>query len=310
MVKQYLDPFFDNSTSCTADFAVALILGRRNFNGFYPQYKVEGDSSDLDAIDVAYEHFLEWLDTSIFEILGEEALGIEAEKDDAIEVKVAINADDQGDKQRRVALVQKTIDDCKRRLDESKDTLFLARSYLRDIHDELANKVNPLLREDTAATQRRGGEVCITIASLERWLAQKYQNVLPTQTASPLVPTEPSEPLLDKKGGMSATKTKGFLATFGLLLEAFVDCKGPQFKLNSGTELNLQEIAKHLSERSLPSARKDHYLAKQSVSVIEDRIKVTRQTKMSAVSEGQVFEVIEASTKELNEARANAIKPK
>jgi hypothetical protein len=169
MIAQYQEPFVDRSTSCTTDFAVALMLGRRNFDGAYPTYKVEEDPINPMGYEVAHDRFLDFLDTSVFEILEGEQLDIEMKKQLAIEAKADIKADGQGDKEQRISPLQKTIDECRQQLVENEKAVSLARKYLRDIDDELADKVNSALREDTTATQKNGGVIYITLASLDRW---------------------------------------------------------------------------------------------------------------------------------------------
>lgn len=384
MVTQYLDPFFDPNTSCTMEFAVALMLGRRRFDGYYPHYQVEEDPNDPYSFEVAYDHFLEWLDTSIIQILEDEALEIGMIKDDAIDAKADIKADDQGEKEQRIAPVQQIIDDCKQRLVENHNTVLLARKYLRDIDDELANTQDPMLRLDQELTKKTGYPR-ITIASLERWFKKTYpaatantSSTPPAPPAPPATPALPAESLLDIEGGMSLTSTKSFLVTFGILLEAFLERTVPQFMPPGGTEVNLLTVAEFLSERSLPSANpalpaeplldnkkgmspastksflatfrilleafldrsgplyksdcgtdvklqtvakflsehsfqpasKLRYLRAQSVSVIEERIKAARMIEIGEVPVGPVLEAIEASTAALSKARATAIKPK
>ena len=242
MVTQYLDPFFDQSTSCTADFAVALMLGRRNFDGYYPNYQVEEDPDDPYGAEAAYEHFLEWLDTSIFQILEDEALAIEMKKEEAIEAKGDIKADALGDKQQRIAPVQQIIDDCKQKLAENMDTVFLARKYLRDIDDELANKVNPLLREDTAATQRRGGVICITLASLERWIEKSFpKDFLSTRkfVATPVVAAlyDPEDDQCNEKGLMNRRGRASLHMTLGVLVDMYTKlAKEASDRLDKGTD--------------------------------------------------------------------------
>ena len=175
MEQQYLDPFEDKRRSCPVDFAVALILGRRRFDGKYLEYKVKAppyipataqpkrkaarrlkknsknspkttslDSINPNYIEEAYEYFLEWLDQPILQILQEEGDDIRMSMDAAIETKADIRAAFPGDKDFAIYFMQHIIDDCKTMLLEHNETAELARKYLRQIDDELANNVDPV----------------------------------------------------------------------------------------------------------------------------------------------------------------------
>ena len=227
------EPFVDTRNSCTADFAVALMLGRRAFDGHYPDYKASEDSQNPEdpyADVVAHEDFLEFLDTSIFEILAEERDTIALEKEDAIDAKADIAKDGKRDKKSRIEALQQTIDACNRKLVESTNTEVLARKYLRDIADELANKVNPMLREDT--TQTHG--VHITLASLERWIDKAYpkefrsalkQGLAPPVAATPVgeVPYDLKEDQLDAKGRMNKQGRDSLYLTLGVLIHRYFE---------------------------------------------------------------------------------------
>ena len=229
------EPFIDTRNSCTADFAVALMLGRRAFDGYYPDYKASEASKNPrnpNGDVVAHEYFLEFLDTSIFEILAEERDTVEMEKEDAIDAKAEIAKDGKRNKEQRIEGLQRTIDACNVKLVESANTEVLARKYLRAIADELANKVNPLLREDTTATQKHGGVVHITLASLERWIDKAYpkefrsalkQGLAPPVAAAPVVevPYDPKDDQLDEKGRMNKRGRDSLYLTVGVLIDLY-----------------------------------------------------------------------------------------
>ena len=231
------EPFIDTRNSCTADFAVALMLGRRAFDGYYPDYKASEASKNPrnpNGDVVAHEYFLEFLDTSIFEILAEERDTVEMEKEDAIDAKAEIAKDGKRNKEQRIEGLQRTIDACNLKLVESANTEVLARKYLRAIADELANKVNPLLREDTTATQKHGGVVHITLASLERWIDKAYpkefrsalkQGLAPPATATPVVevPYDLNDDQLDKRGRMNKQGRDSVYLTLGVLIQRYFE---------------------------------------------------------------------------------------
>lgn len=204
MAHYYSEKFTDQRTSCTRDFAVALLLGRRYFDQVYPNHNPLGDPEE------AHEQFMEWLDTSVFEEISDDLLGIAAELEDAKA---------EGD--------QKKIDACKAKLMACENTEAQARRYLRDIDDELANQVEPQLRVDQAATELLG-QTQITLASLERWAEKKYGKgilkALPVGGTSEIEePCDSESNQRDDKGPVTAKGLDSLYLTFGILIHRFVD---------------------------------------------------------------------------------------
>jgi hypothetical protein len=294
MASYYQDILIDLRTSCTKSEAVAIMLGIRTFDPIYQNRNDEADRSEV------YEHFMEWLDISIFEHLQDERTSALSDLEDA-------RNDEKKD--------QGKIGGCRSKILACDERIRQAKQYLCDIDDELAKGSESKLRLDKNATAEFKRPY-ITFSSLKKWSESREGNPEPEiaqsfrQPAPPANPALPREPLLDDKGRMSAASAKSFLATFGVLLEAFLDRAGPQFKSESGTDFKMDAVAEHLSKRSLPGAREGHFLEKQSVSSVEERLKAVKRAELVEVPRDQVMEVIEASTVPLNDARAKARSPR
>lgn len=255
MDEYYRDILIDQRTSCTRDEGTAILLGRRSLDPIYRDFNPGGDPDEV------HEQFMEWLDISIFGELVDERDGLLSELDDVLEE----NSKDK-------------IDACRERIVRFDETIRRAKLILCDIDDELAKGTASQLRKDQAATEK-SGHTHITLSSLSAWAKTRDYSTAavepsPTQDA-PSARNGPGseEPLLNAKGGMTATATKGLLVTFAVLLEDYLKVTGKKYIAESGTALNEEALAKHLSQMSLPGARQDHFLKGQSVSTIETRIK-------------------------------------
>lgn len=278
MTKYYRNILIDQRTSCTTDQATAILLGRRSWDPIYHDQNPDADPEEV------HEQFMEWLDISIFEDLMDERDGYLIALDDAL-----------GDEENKRNEVQVAL--CRERIVQCDDTIRRAKLILCDIDDELAKGAQSRLRKNQAATDK-SGQVHLTLSSLKEWA--KDQNYLamaievsPVQIAPPARNgSEIDEPLLNSKGAMTAKSASSFLITFRVLLEAFLEKAGPQYKSESGSDMNKEAVATLISKMSEPGARRDKYFPGQSVSSIEARFK----------------EVIKASTSALDIARAKAVK--
>lgn len=274
MTKYYRNILIDQGTSCTADQAVALLLGRRSWDPIYHDKNPDADPTEV------HEQFMEWLDVSIFEDLMEERDGLLMELDDALEGKNAGK-----------------ITACRERIVKCDDTIRRAKMILCDIDDELAKGAESRLRKNQAATDK-SGQVNLTLSSLKEWAEDRNYlataiEVSPVQDAPPAQnDPEIDEPLLNSKGGMTAKSTRSFLATFAVLLEQFVERTGKEYVSESGTGIKEQKIIELLSQKSRPGAYKGHFIDDQSITSIKLRI----------------AKVIDASSGAIIKARAKASK--
>ena len=217
MYGHYPEYFDDRRTSCSRDFAVGLLLGRRRFDGRY------SSPNPALAPEESFELLLELLDCSIFEELDDDLIDIEAELDDAKDAlstqKGTVKKSAKGAKRAKSQVVsvalptetevlQQKIDDYKRKRLECENTIALARKYLRQIDDALADKVNPILREDDEATSKHGGDKHITLTSLELWIDKTFPKGFRSDLergASPVIedPYDPADDQCDVNGLMN-----------------------------------------------------------------------------------------------------------
>lgn len=275
MTNYYRSILIDQRTSCTRDEAAAILLGRRTFD---PIYQNLNDDADPEEVHL---EFMDWLNLSIFSDLIDERERIQMELDDALEL-------DEKDKNK--------IGVAKVRIMQCDTTIRKAKQALCDIDDELAKGSDSQLRLDKDATEKLN-KPCITLSSLKAW-AEKRPKPNESEYASHIQPVPPENkslpegPLLDAKGGMSQTTTKNFLVTFDVLVQAFLDVTGGEFRGEGGIGMNAQKLAKHLSSRSWTGASSGKILGGQTVNTLEARFKVA-----SAVSEKLIQEMIDASQK-------------
>ncbi len=266
MAAYFRDILIDPRTSCTRDEAVAIILGRRTFDPIYRDLNPGDDPEEVQ------ERFMEWLDLSVFETLMDERDGILMEMDDALEEPRN----------------QKVIDDCKARISDCDEVIRRAKRIFCDIDDEIAKGPQGLLRLDLAATEKTG-QPQITLSSIRAWKEKHDYKATTidtnrTQDAPPeRTSTGGDEPLLNAKGGMSPTMTRGFLVTFAVLIEELINASGNKFLAESGNTVNLQALAEHLNKMSMPGARKGHFLKGQAVSTNELRINAAIQAAADAL---------------------------
>jgi hypothetical protein len=254
MAKYHHDILVDPRTSCTKDEAAAILLGLRSLD---PIYQNPNPQADPDEVR---EQFMDWLNTSIFEVLIEERDGFQSDLVDAQEEN---NPDE--------------IAACKERIVHCDDTIRRAKLILCDIDHELEKGNRSTLKKDKAASEE-SGQVHITLTSLKAWAAGrdyllKPLNVTQAQ-AVPAIPSsdESDEPLLNSEGGMNQRNAKGFLITFAVLLEQFVARTGNQFISEGGEGVNKQPLIQFLCDKSLGMDAKGHFLDGQSVASIKKRI--------------------------------------
>ncbi len=244
----------DPRTSCSRDEATAILLGRRFYDPIYPDHNPEGDPTEVQ------EQFMEWLDLSVFEQLIDERDRILMELDNATKAK---------DKERIAA--------CDARIVGCDETIRRAKLILCDIDDELAKGQESALRIDHNASEE-AGQVQITLSSLKAWsVGRDYQSVaVDASLVQPAPPAqdnvEEDEPLLNAKGGMSPTSARSFLVTFAVLLEQYQKTLSPLRKSDTGSGINVKQVAFLLQNNSLPGARAKHFLKGQKESSIEARI--------------------------------------
>lgn len=237
MSGHYPEFFDDRRTSCSRDFAVGLLLGRRRFDGHY-----RNPNPALDP-GKSFELLLDLLDRSIFEELDDELIDIEAELEDAKDAfaahqgtvkKSAKSAKSAKSKPASTALPQEAeslkqeIDDWKRKRLECESTIALARDYLRRIDDALADKVNPILRADAEATSKHGGDKHITFTSLELWIDKTFPKGFRQKLesgASPVIedPYDPADDQCSVKGLMNRKGRESLYLTFGALMHLYVE---------------------------------------------------------------------------------------
>lgn len=237
MSGHYPEYFDDRRTSCSRDFAVGLLLGRRRFDGKYP------NPNPALAPDESFELLLDLLDRSIFEELDDDLIDIEAELEDAKDAfaahqgtakKSAKSAKSAKAKPASVALPQEAeslkqkIDDCKRERLECESMIALAGKYLRQIDDALADKVKPMLREDTEATLRHGGDKHITFTSLELWIDKTFPKGFRSDLergASPGIedPYDPADDQCNENKMMNERGRDSLYLTLGVLIHLYTE---------------------------------------------------------------------------------------
>lgn len=281
MTNYHRNILIDTRTSCSKDEAVAILLGRRTDDPIY------GDlSEDCDPVE-RQEHFMDWLDLSIFEELVDE-------RDDILwELEHATENHDLA-----------TIEACQKRIVQCDNTIRRAKLILCGIDDELAKGAASELRAittqdpETSATQ-------ITMSSLSAWSKDKTFVTAPLD-AAPMQPVPPAphvdaddEPLLTAKGGMTPKSAKSFLVTFYILLEQFVAVTKKDYVDESGTGMNKQAIIDLLWEKSLPDARHGHFLPDQSIASIKKRLAkvIEESASLTALQRAKALRSKTASTK-------------
>lgn len=180
MATYFYDIIIDQSTSCTRDKAVAMLLGLRSWD---PKYH---DPNSEDAPSEVFEHFEEGDDISVFEHLADEHDSALAELADAIKEEPPS---------------QVKIDACNGRIVRCVETIRSAKWALCEIDDELAKGSDSKLRIDKDATANYK-TTYITLSSLKDWSdANRKQRAEIAgsflQSAPPANPSLPSEPLLE-----------------------------------------------------------------------------------------------------------------
>ncbi len=244
----------DPRTSCSRDEATAILLGRRFYDPIYPDHNPEGDPTEVQ------EQFMEWLDLSVFEQLIDERDRILMELDNATEA-----GDTEG------------IAACEARIVGCDETIRRAKLILCDMDDELAKGGQSKLRVDQALSVEVG-QVKITLSSLKAWAEDRdYKSVaVDASLVQPAPPAqdnvEKDEPLLNAKGGMGAASTRSFMVTFAVLLEQYQKTLTPLRKTDTGSGINVKQVALLLQNNSLPGARAKHFLKGQKESSVEIRI--------------------------------------
>lgn len=247
--------FYDLSTSVNVDVAIGILIGLRTVD------PIRHSSDPEDDPDAAKQKYLDGLDISIFDHIGDMRIDAQNDVDDAIEEK---NHQKRAEGKDRI-----------RRCDE---LTRLAHRYLSDINAELAKGDGSMLIVDLAATGASNNRH-IEISSLNKWAAhQGYPKPVlgEFQSQQSQVNLEKedtdAEEMPDADGGMSPTAARSFLVTFAILLEQFVERSGNQFKSEGGNEINKKTVAELINKHSNTGARKGNFRRGQSVSSIEARI--------------------------------------
>lgn len=234
MSGHYPEYFDDRRTSCSIDFAVGLLLGKRRFDGHYR------NPNPALAPDEAFELLLELLDRSIFEELDDDLCDIENELEDAKDAVAAhqgiVNKNTKGKRSKSVSAaltqeaqsLQQKVDDCKQKRVECKNASALATRYLRQICDALANKVDPILREDTQATLTHGGGQYVTLTSLESWIDKTFPKGFREELergASPVIEElyDPAEDQRNEKGQLTKKGLDSLYLSFGILMNLYTE---------------------------------------------------------------------------------------
>jgi hypothetical protein len=232
----------------------------------------------LDGIPEKEMPFLHTLEVPLKNLLMEMREVAQSKLAEAFDVD-----DQQGTNESRIAL-----SDADDNVEKINQKIYLAAEYFCAIDDELARGVDSELRIDRSANDDPSNPQ-ITLKSLDAWAKGRgyplqimgvyHEHAGQHEQAK----DEIEEPLLNAKGGMTPTMAKSFLVTFAIVLEEFVKKMGTQFKSESGTGMNMEEIAKYLSKLSLPGARSGHFLKSQSISSIEARMKEVLNASSDAI---------------------------
>lgn len=220
----YIDP----RTSCTKDEAIAKLLGwmRGDIRHKYIEMTLEGVPAESLTHMPSFEG-------SIWDFL------IGQREDAQFALKTALDEYAENDIERlaeKISGLEKTI--------------IKAKSYQRDIDDELARGIESLLKVDQSESTASGA-VHISLNSLNNWAVKKYG--ISIHDTSSLQAEEPEYPVdvRNEKGGLTKTSANSLFFTFGALIKAFIETN-PDYASDNGTKPNVLVLAQHLTMYTTP----------------------------------------------------------
>lgn len=250
MIKPDEATIIEPLTSCTVDVAIAKLLGWMQGDIRHQYIPLELDGVSEEALK--HMHSFE---VSIWRFLTEQREAAQWVYKKAVEDKETKRRTNQ--KKQKIARVEEIVT--------------RAKSYQRDIDDELRKGRESVLEVDKSASDS-SGLIHIVLASLDKWALEKYGiSVLDFSKSKVLTVDEPEYPadVRTDKGGLTKTSTNSLFLTFGILINAFVESNPDLSKDESKPIVSV--LAEYLSERAKePGKRKPIY--GQSAERITDRI--------------------------------------
>lgn len=277
--------YIDTRTSCTKDEAIAKLLGWMQGDIRHQYILITLDGVPADAL--AHMHSFEG---SIWDFLTDQRKDAQMAYSDAFEANAA--EDDLYKKEQNIVRVQETI--------------IKAKSYQRDIDDELAKGGQSTLKIDEPQSTS-AGVTHISLTTLDSWAMKKYGiSVLdfskskllekgiddtPAGHAPVLKPADPV-PVVevdiddsDVKDGLKKTVANNLYITFSLLLDDFISSHGNLYCHPDGRP-NVANVVKYIQDLAAKATEASKGKAKlpgQGTRTLQTHITKATATKREAL---------------------------
>ena len=259
MINPEDDIYIEPRTSCTKDEAIAKLLGwmqgdiRRKFTNL-----------SFDGITEESLQHMHTLEGSIWNLLTEQRANAQLAYSDAFDAQAT-----------EEFLYEKEKDILK-----WQEIISKAKSYQRDIDDELAKGSESALRIDKLISDE-SGLTHISLSSLDSWTLKEYgistENYLNPKAVEPDYISD----VRDEKGRLTNTSINSLFLTLGVLINAFVDVRKDLAKKDTNKPI-VSELAIFLSDRAKPYGKLKP-IRGQNDERIKDRIEEAMKIYNSAM---------------------------
>jgi len=247
MIHPEVPIYIDPRTSCTKDEAIAKLLGW--MQGDIRHRHIE---MTLEGVPAESLMHMPCFEGSIWDFLT----GQREDAQSALQTSLDEFAEDDIER-----LVEK--------ISGLEETIIKAKSYQRDIDDELAKGIESVLKVDQAETAA-SGVAHISLNSLDQWAVKKCG--ISIHSAPEVREEEPKYPVdvRNEKGGLTKTSANSLFLTLGFLINAFLEARPELCKKNTAKP-NVSELALLLSAQATLYGRREP-IRGQNDERIKDRI--------------------------------------